>query len=233
MMANYMPKDDALEDIDLGAWPERERRYLIDSMPNEVDEHIFDSDDEDDDGSDCLEELAMTTNDIADPDRSPIILYTDSDVSAFPPFQVALRKTVEFFEAKEEDLRVHNPSRKMPLSLGQVGLRCHACAQLPSNNRSPAATVFPTTLDEIHQSAQNLAANHIIPSCPCLSINVRNELLQQLARCKEIVRPMDKALWAQKSRDVGVIQDQQGLRFAPREGDIPPVDMDPMDFWDD
>ena len=142
------------------------------------------------------------------------------------------RKTIEFFESKEEDLRVHNVGRRTPLTLGQVGLRCHACAQLPSSSRSPGATLFPSSLDDIYQTAQNLAANHIIPSCPCLPYNIRAELLQQLSQCKDINSPGDKPLWVHRARDLGVYQDQNCLRFAPRMNDIPPVDIPPMESWD-
>lgn len=242
-MANYVPNEDILEDIDVRtAWSEMERRYLIDSMPLEMHESIFDSDDENDS---LLDDLANSTNDMMDlppptnssplTNKPPVVLFTSNDGSVFPSFQVMLRKTIELFEAKEEDLLIANNNGQMrsPVVLGQVGIRCHACAQLAPQNRAPNATLFPASLEQVYQSAQNLAANHIIPSCPCLSNNIRSELLQQLAQCREIFRPADSGLWLQRTRELGVYQDNNGvLRFVPptRLNDIP-SSMD--DFWDD
>ena len=243
-MANYMPNEDKLEDIDVRtAWSEMERRYLIDSMPTEMHESIFDSDDENDS---LLDDLANSTSEMMDlplstnntgslTNKPPVVLFASNDGSVFPSFQVMLRKTIELFEAKEEDLLIANNSGQRtsatPIVLGQVGLRCHACAQLPAHNRNPNATLFPNSLEQVYQSAQNLAANHIIPSCPCLSNNIRSELLQQLAQSREIFRPSDSALWLQRTRELGVYQDNTGvLRFVPttRLNDIP-SSMD--DIW--
>lgn len=265
-MANYVPNEDKLEDIDVRtAWSEVERRYLIESMPLEMHESIFDSDDENDS---LLDDLANSPNEMMDlppphthiattagplTHKPPVVLFTSNDGAVFPSFQVMLRKTIELFEAKEEDVRIANNSSSSggqrgattatpPIVLGQVGLRCHACAQLAPHNRAPNATLFPTSLEQVYQSAQNLAANHIIPSCPCLSNNIRSELLQQLAQCREIFRPADSALWLQRTRELGVYQDHHGVpRFVPpaataattttRLNGIPSSSMDGI--WDD
>ena len=243
MMANYVPNEDKLEDIDVRtAWSEVERRYLIDSMPLEMHESIFDSEDE----NDSLEELAMSSSDMMDlansplTNKPPVVLFTPNDASVFPPFQVMLRKTIELFEATEEDVMIanNNAQRTGNIVIGQVGLRCHACAQLAAQNRAPNATLYPGNLEQVYQAAQNLAANHIIPSCPCLSNNIRSELLQQLAQCKEIFSPSDSALWLQRTRELGVYQDNNNNgvpRFVPplnnnaRLNDITSMD----DIWDD
>ena len=246
MMAtgNYMSNEEKLEDIDVRtAWSDMERRYLIDSMPMEMHESIFDSEDE----NDSLAELAMSASDLMDlpsntgplTNKPPVVLFTSNDGSVFPPFQVMLRKTIELFEAKEEDVMIANNNNSgqrtsmTSIVLGQVGLRCHACAQLAPQNRATNATLFPSSLEQVYQSAQNLAANHIIPACPCLSNNIRSELLQQLSQSKEIFRPADGGLWLQRTRELGVYQDNNGvLRFVPptRLNDIP-ASMD--DIWDD
>lgn len=238
MMANYMPQEDRLEDIDLRAWPEGERRFLIETMPAEFDEHIFD-DDDDDDAIDYLDAFAMSTNvmDFNDSNisnnnsngplgkRQPTELYMDGDASYFTPFQVLLRKNIEFFEAKQEDLDFRSNA-----VLGQVGLRCRACSQLPMQQRHAAASIFPTGLDQVLPCAQQLAGNHVIPSCSCLSNDIRAEMLQQLGQSKELSRPGDGALWVQRCRDLGVFEDQNRLRFFPQTNDIPPVDMGVSDF---
>eukprot|EP00977_Amphora_coffeiformis_P011715 scaffold2849_cov174-Amphora_coffeaeformis.AAC.6 len=245
-MANFVPQhpqvpEDRLEDIDLRAWPECERRYLIENMPPEFDEHIFDNDDDDEeDKIDYLDAFAMSTNDGFDIDssnngplanRPPTLLYQNADVSALPAFQVLIRKNIEFFEVKQEDLAViNNMGRKDTVLLGQVGIRCRACSQLPAHQRPTSASFFPTKLDEVFQSAQQMTGSHIIPCCPCLSNDVRAEMLSQLSQCRELARPGDEALWVQRCRELGVFEDQKRLRFSHRINDIPPVDMGDMDF---
>ena len=237
----HSQEEERLEDIDLRAWSEGERRFLIESMPQEFDEHIFDNEDDGggEDQIDYLDAFAMSTNHVVDfnnnngslTNRPPTQLYLSADVSAFPPFQVLLRKNIEFFEAKQEDLVINNTmGQKDTIILGQVGLRCRACSQLPLHQRPTTACIFPAKLDEVFQSAQQLTGNHIIPSCPCLSNDVRAEMLQQLTQCVELSRPGDEALWVQRCRDLGVFENQNRLRFTPRINDIPPVEMGDIDF---
>ena len=236
-MANFLqhPQEDFLEDIDLRAWPEGERRYLIETMPPEVDEHIFDNDEGEEVGQiDYLDAFAMPTNEIIDlhsnngllTTRPLTQLFLNADVSAFPPFQVLLRQNLEFFEVNHEDLVVINKmGRKDTVVLGQVGLRCRACSRLPPDQRPPSACLFPTKLDEVFQAAQQMTGNHIIPCCPCLPNDVRNELLNHLSQCAELLRPGDEALWVQRCHDLGVLEDQNRLRFSLRINDMTPVDM--------
>ena len=67
--------------------------------------------------------------------RPPIILYLSFDHGAFPPFQLLVRRNIEFFEALPIDVETSVQGRPRPILLGQVGLRCIFCASLQPSIR--------------------------------------------------------------------------------------------------
>lgn len=67
--------------------------------------------------------------------RPPIILYLSFDHGAFPPFQLLVRRHIEFFEALPIDVETSVQGRPRPILLGQVGLRCIFCATLQPSIR--------------------------------------------------------------------------------------------------
>lgn len=86
--------------------------------------------------------------------RPPIILYLSFDHGAFPPFQLLVRRNIEFFEALPIDVETSVQGRPRPILLGQVGLRCIFCASLqPSIRRKLVQNHNETEMAKLDSTA--------------------------------------------------------------------------------
>lgn len=56
--------------------------------------------------------------------RSAVPLYLDYDEESLNEYQCILRKQIELFETKEEDIKGNSQGRNQPIFIGQVGIRC-------------------------------------------------------------------------------------------------------------
>lgn len=59
--------------------------------------------------------------------RNPLQLYMSCDDESLSPFQCMVRKNIELFEARNEDVESNAQGRNKPIVLGQVGIRCRHC----------------------------------------------------------------------------------------------------------
>lgn len=75
------------------------------------------------------------------------VLFVDGDEDFLTEYQCLLRKQLEVFEASENDLRGSTQGRNTPILLGQVGLRCRHCANLPLAARTKGAVYYSQTID--------------------------------------------------------------------------------------
>lgn len=127
---------------------------------------------------------------------------------------VLVRKNVELFEAREEDIASNAQGRNKPINLGQVGIRCTHCARLSPPERVRGAQYYPSKLEGLYQAAQNLANGHLMDGCPLIPAPLREELIQ--LKAKKSSAGGGKAAWAQRVHALGVYEDDCGLRFADR-----------------
>jgi hypothetical protein len=56
--------------------------------------------------------------------RSAVPLYLDYDEETLNEYQCILRKQIELFETKEEDIAISAQGRNQPIFIGQIGIRC-------------------------------------------------------------------------------------------------------------
>jgi hypothetical protein len=56
--------------------------------------------------------------------RSAVPLYLDFDEQTLNEYQCLVRKQIELFETKEEDIKSNAQGRNVPILIGQVGIRC-------------------------------------------------------------------------------------------------------------
>lgn len=141
-------------------------------------------------------------------------LYLSCDPSTFSEYQVLVRKNVELFESKEEDVATNAQGRNKPIVLGQVGIRCIHCAMIPPSQRVRGAMYYPSKYDGLYQAAQNLANGHLLDGCPLIPTPIRESLLQ--SKDKKSSAGGGKAAWAERVHALGVYEDECGLRFASR-----------------
>ena len=75
------------------------------------------------------------------------VLYLDGDEQYLTDYQCLLRRQLEVFEAGPNDLRGSTQGRNAQIVLGQVGLRCRHCANLPLAARTKGAVYFSQTIE--------------------------------------------------------------------------------------
>ena len=125
-----------------------------------------------------------------------------------------VRKNVELFEAKEDDVASNAQGRNKPIVLGQVGIRCIHCAAMHPSQRTRGAMYYPSKFDGLYQAAQNLANGHLLEGCPLVPAHIRSELVR--LKDKKSGAGGGKAAWAERIFALGVYEDECGLRFASR-----------------
>jgi hypothetical protein len=78
------------------------------------------------------------------PDRPAIPLSLSCDDHSLSSYQCLVRQQVELFQAKQQDIDANAQGRNRPIVLGQVGIRCRHCANLPPKARKSGAVYFPS-----------------------------------------------------------------------------------------
>jgi hypothetical protein len=78
------------------------------------------------------------------PDRPAIPLSMSCDDQSLSSYQCLVRQQVELFQATQQDIDANAQGRNRPIVLGQVGIRCRHCANLPPKARKSGAVYFPS-----------------------------------------------------------------------------------------
>ena len=143
--------------------------------------------------------------------RKPITLYIDYDDESLSPYQCLVRKHIELFEADRDEVDGNAKGRNKPIVLGQVGIRCKHCSNIPAKNRGRGSKYYPAKLSGLYQAAQSMASGHLCNHCNQIPQALRSELL--ILREKKSSAGGGKKYWADGVRDLGVVEDEQGLRF--------------------
>ena len=135
-----------------------------------------------------------------DPQVRCVLLCTNQDKARLSTQQCWLRKQIETFPASERDVRRHTRGRNRILKLGQVGIQCIHCKNLPQEGRGKGSSYFLSSTKGIYQAAQNILAYHFKEdSCPIIS----QKLLQEMRDAGSSGCPRHLAPKAGKSRSGG------------------------------
>ncbi|KAL3920944.1 MAG: hypothetical protein SGILL_003009 [Bacillariaceae sp.] len=143
--------------------------------------------------------------------RVPMVEAT-SDSSVLSPFQCYAREQIEFFEALPKDVQQGARGRNVPISLGQVGIRCMHCRDEGPMSRGRAAVYFPTKFELIYQCSINMTSIHLCEHCTKVPKDIREKLLE--LRDQRSTAGGGKGYWAKATKKVGIIETCQGLRFT-------------------
>jgi len=159
-------------------------------------------------------------------EKTTLPLDAPEDARALNPLHCFIRKHVELFSADEDDVKAPCPGRKTRLTLGQVGIRCKHCANVPPRERVKRAVCYPPSIDGIYHSVSNMKFDHF-GICPCLPADSKKELeaLRSGGR-----RPSSKSGSRGKStstntahyyRDAaiakGLVDTDKGIRFGQQQ----------------
>jgi hypothetical protein len=146
--------------------------------------------------------------------RPPSVLYMSCDDDSLSEYQCLVRKQIELFEARREDVDSNAQGRNRPIVMGQVGIRCRHCTMLPPKHRARGAIYYPAKLHGLYQAAQNMASSHLCEHCQHVPPDIRSELLK--LRDRKSSAGGGKKYWADGVRVLGVFEDNDGLRFGKR-----------------
>mmetsp|Transcript_8087 Transcript_8087/g.18771 ORF Transcript_8087/g.18771 Transcript_8087/m.18771 type:complete len:557 (-) Transcript_8087:49-1719(-) len=150
------------------------------------------------------------------PGRRGPVLYMPTDDDVLAENQILLRKQIEFFEAQLEDVGKTTSGRRRPIMLGQVGIQCRHCGDLPIRYRQRGSVYYPAKLKGIYQAAQNMAVTHLCESCEHIDPETRKQL-RAFQQGRSTTGHGGKEYWAKTARVQGVIDtDEGGLRYAPQ-----------------
>jgi hypothetical protein len=144
--------------------------------------------------------------------RKPALLYVHQDEDRLSDYQILARKQIEVFEASSEDVNTSAQGRVRRLRLGQVGIRCRHCAALPVKQRKRGAFYYPTRLDGVYQTAQNMTKHHLADRC----LHIPDSIKRELTRAeKKSPNGAGKRYWSTTLATLGVMEDKECLRFRP------------------
>lgn len=138
-------------------------------------------------------------------------LYIGCDTDSLSEYQCLIRQQIELFEADKTEATSSVQGRNKQILEGQVGIRCRHCASVPPRQRQKGSMYFPTKLDRIYQAAQNLSTFHLCDNCKHIPDNIRKRIL--LLRERKSPAGGGKRYWGEGVRCLGVVEDQNGLRF--------------------
>jgi hypothetical protein len=143
--------------------------------------------------------------------RNPQPLFMSCDEDSLSEYQCLVRKQIELFEARPEDVASNAKGRNKPIVIGQVGIRCRHCRILPPKSRQRGATYYPAKLNGLYQAAQSMASGHLCYHCQHIPQNIRQELL--VLRERKSSAGGGKKYWGDGCCVLGVFEDENGLRF--------------------
>ena len=146
--------------------------------------------------------------------RNPAMLYMTCDDDSLSEYQCLVRKQIELFEARREEVESNAKGRNKPIVLGQVGIRCRHCSMLNPRHRSRGAMYYPAKLNGLYQAAQSMASGHLCFHCQHIPDEIRQELL--VLRERKSSAGGGKKYWGDGVRVLGVFEDEDGLRFKKR-----------------
>jgi hypothetical protein len=138
-------------------------------------------------------------------------LATDSE--NLSEYQCLLRQQIVLFTVGSADIECSAQGRNKPIVLGQVGTLCRHCAKLKPGLRPSGAVYFPAKLSGLYQASQNMAINHFSNNCQSIPEPLRQRLLK-LKEQKSAVLGGGKHFWANCARVIGVIEQDDQLRFS-------------------
>mmetsp|Transcript_8654 Transcript_8654/g.20779 ORF Transcript_8654/g.20779 Transcript_8654/m.20779 type:complete len:437 (-) Transcript_8654:162-1472(-) len=145
------------------------------------------------------------------PGKRAMTLYIPCDDESLSLYQCLVRKHIELFEADMDEVEGNAKGRNKPVVFGQVGIRCKHCSNMPTKNRGRGSKYYPAKLSGLYQAAQSMASGHLCNHCNQIPHALRNELM--ILREKKSSAGGGKKYWADGVRVLGVVEDEQGLRF--------------------
>jgi hypothetical protein len=144
--------------------------------------------------------------------HASVDLYMRCDDELLSEHQILLRKQIEYFEAGPQEVQSITHGRRREIVIGQVGIRCKHCAQLPPRSRPKGAVYYPASLRALYQAAQNMAASHFTLSCERIGDDLKSQF-QAFQGAKASAGHGGKKYWSDCAKAVGIVETETCLTF--------------------
>lgn len=168
----------------------------------------------------------MTSNTVQTPRGGyvlclPVCLSVPSDATQLSSIQSLLRKQIDAFQATDKDVSVYVRGRSKPIRLGQVGIRCRHCVNLPK--RCKGSTYFPTSVWGFYQTAQNMMTTHLRDGqCTAIPQAIKDQFAQELLKRQNVLKEVSgltqqshagRSYWADEAEQLGLVDLEGGVFF--------------------
>mmetsp|Transcript_17633 Transcript_17633/g.26709 ORF Transcript_17633/g.26709 Transcript_17633/m.26709 type:complete len:451 (+) Transcript_17633:3-1355(+) len=119
---------------------------------------------------------------------------------------------MEIFTVKEDDMELEDEDSG--IILGQVGIRCSACARLPEDERPEGHAYFPKSISAIHQNASDLQRRHFM-SCNEIPHDAKKSF-QSLKGFAAKAEAETQQYWINSARELGLANYEDSERDGIR-----------------
>ena len=146
------------------------------------------------------------------PRAFPVAVESDKDCTS--RYQAFLRQQLMYFETVPLDTQASAKGRNKPIKVGQVGILCRHCRNLPPPKRPRGSVYYPQKLVGVYQSAQNMAKNHFAGSGCANAPSEVNQELHRLRAEQTSFYGGGQPYWAKSAAMAGIVETEDGLEFA-------------------
>ncbi|KAG7341917.1 hypothetical protein IV203_007009 [Nitzschia inconspicua] len=153
-----------------------------------------------------------------------ISLSLPEDDDVLSPLHCFMRKyCVETFSATEADVATprYGKSHGFKVEVGQVGIRCVYCKDLPVGKRPERAVCYPSSLRNIYHSIETWQRRHSLV-CTHISPWVRKSI-EELMESSKTRAGGRRQYWEDSAKRLGMVDTSRGVRFIRPPGDLGPL----------
>ena len=150
------------------------------------------------------------------------ILATPRDRTFLTPVLCLIRRQLEAFAATPADVAERNRrgGTRQSISIGQVGLRCRHCKDLPPSQRARGSISYPNEIRLIYQSVRNWQRYHF-KLCTVMPLDVRLEYDRVRDTSRKSRGTTGLLKWIEAAQAIGLVDwthddgsEECGIKFA-------------------
>jgi len=153
--------------------------------------------------------------------EEPLPLSMDHDKDWLTPLHCFVRRhCVEVFTASEKDVATPSKGKRKPITVGQVGIRCPHCHDMPSmdtstssKGRERGSVYYPTTISSIYNATMNLLQRHL-HSCTAVPDDIMRRY--ETLKADDARSGTSKRYWIESALSLGLVDTAMGIRYCDR-----------------
>ena len=153
--------------------------------------------------------------------NSLTLLAGPEDRLVLSQLHIFVRQQIEVFTATESEITQPAPGRKIRVVLGQVGLRCIHCANIPIKDRVKRAVCYPAAISGIYHAVSNMKFDHF-NKCRALPANDRDIFASLRSSCgrhgprnsgSKCLANSTAQYYHDSAIALGLVDSENGIRF--------------------